>query len=76
MKGKKSREAYEFMPKTHMGQALMTNLSWNENEHSHHRQIIDKDGFVFDLDKEGRIIRMTDKNGNTFETKEVKNLFL
>lgn len=76
MKSRPHKEAYEFMPKTRLGQVLKTNLSWNEKKHLHHRQMIDKGGFVFDLDKNGRIVRMTDKNGQTFETKEVKKLFL
>ena len=76
MKKKQHKEACEFMPETRLGKVIKTNLSWNENNRLHHRQMIDKSGVVFDLDKNGCIIRMTDENGQTFETKEIKKLFL
>ena len=76
MKEKQHKEACEFMPKTRLGQVLKTNLSWNEKNNLHHRQMIAKDGVIFDLDKDGRIIRMIDSDGQTYETKEVKKLFL
>ncbi|MDY6408042.1 MAG: hypothetical protein SPL08_05030 [Pseudomonadota bacterium] len=76
MKDKQYHEACDFMPKTRLGERIKHNFSWNERKHLHHRQIIDAGGFVFDLDKNGGIVRMTDEKGNTFNTKEVKKLFL
>ena len=76
MKDNHYTEAYDFMPQTRLGQVLKANLSWNEKKYLHHRQMIDKDGGVFDLDRNGRVIRLTDENGKTFETKEIKKLFL
>ena len=72
MKDKKLFKTYDFMPQTRLGRVLNSNLSWTSNR----RHIIDKGGFVFDLDKDGRIVRMTDDNGHAFETKETKKLFL
>ena len=63
------RIAYEFLPQSRFGQTLKSNLSWNTAANGQRNQMIDKGGYVYDLNRRGCIVRMTDDKGKCFNLK-------
>ena len=57
----------DFQPQSRVGQELNKKLSWQVNRFGRRTQMIDQEGFVFDLDKQGRIIKMKDSSGQVFK---------
>ena len=56
-----------FLSSGRFGRALADNLSWGVNRLGRKVQLCDQDGFVFDLDRKGRIVRMRDNEGRKFK---------
>lgn len=65
--GKQKLTSYSFQPQSRIGQELNKKLSWQVNRFGRRTQMIDQEGFVFDLDKQGRIIKMKDSSGQVFK---------
>lgn len=65
--GKQKLASCHFQPQSRMGQELNKKLSWQVNRFGRRIQMIDQEGFVFDLDKQGRIIKMKDSSGQVFK---------
>ena len=67
--GKQKLASYHFQPQSRLGQELGKKLSWQVNRFGRRTQMIDQEGFVFDLDKQGRIVKMKDSSGQIFKCK-------
>ena len=65
--GKQRLTSCHFQPQSRMGQELNKKLLWQVNRFGRRTQMIDQEGFVFDLDKQGRIIKMKDSSGQVFK---------
>ncbi len=65
--GKQKLANYAFQPQSRLGQELEKKLSWQVNRFGRRTQMIDQEGFVFDLDKQGRIVKMKDSSGQVFK---------
>ena len=50
--GKQKLASYHFQPQSRLGQELGKKLSWQVNRFGRRTQMIDQEGFVFDLDKQ------------------------
>ena len=56
-----------FQPLSRLGRVVSDNLSWGVDRTGQRTQMYDRDGFVFDLDRQGRIIRMRAPAGKVFK---------
>ena len=66
---KQHQENCNFQPQSRLGRTLASSLRWTVDGRGHRVKMIDQGGFVYDLDRQGRIIRMTDNQGRSFELK-------
>ena len=68
MKPIRAKQTYHnFIPTDRFARTLASNLSWGVNRQGQKVQLLDRGGFVFDLDKQGRIVQMKDSSGKVFK---------